>query len=94
MKWLSAIILVVLLVAVATPTARPIIVCREGTAAFVTLDLCHSSTPAVSSAGKMPAVNGCVYGHIPGMSITVFGQNDPLFTQLLLISRNERPPQI
>ncbi len=93
MKWLSVIILVVLLVAVATPTAYPVIVCRHGAAAFVALDLCHSSTPAVPSAGKMPAVNGCVCGHIPGMSITICEQNDPLFTQLLLTTRNERPPQ-
>jgi hypothetical protein len=59
-----------------------------------TLDVCHTATPALASNGEMPCMNECPCGHVPASPVAFAKQFDPLISEFLLITRNERPPQI
>jgi hypothetical protein len=58
-----------------------------------TLDVCHSAAPALSSNGEMPCVNMTANGIIPVVFVTFYEAVRPLFTELILTTRNEQPPQ-
>ena len=95
MKWVSIILLVVLTFTVLAPmTLFSFLVADDGRSVLTNLDVCHSAAPALSSNGEMPCVSAYPFSFAPAVSIWTKEPAYPLFTELILTTRSERPPQV
>jgi hypothetical protein len=95
MKWATVTLLIVLAFTVLTPLSSfsLFVAVEHGGEVFSNLDVCHSSTPALSSNGEMPCVPMTATGIIPAVFVTFNETAHPVFTELILTTRNEQPPQ-
>jgi hypothetical protein len=94
MKWISLIVLAVLLMTALSPlTAFAVPVAGAGAPVLGTLDVCHSATPALSSGGTMPWVNESPGDQVPLLVISSHEQSPLLFSHLILPSQYDRPPK-
>jgi hypothetical protein len=94
MVWISIILFIVMIVTILTPASlvSPVIV-NDGRAFLDSLDVCHTATPALSSTGDMPFMNVIPSSAAPAFIISVNEPFPQLFSELILASRNERPPR-
>jgi hypothetical protein len=93
MKWFAVIVLFAISLGVAVPPSLPIAAVRGGEAELGVLDLCHAGTPALSSNGDMPCMNGCPC-RLPAPAL--YETAGILVTPrkpLLLTYQDERPPK-
>jgi hypothetical protein len=94
MKWVSVILLIVFAFTVLAPmTLFTLTIVNDGVSFLGNLDVCHSAAPALSSNGEMPCVPMAVHRVIPSLSMTNHEPGNPLFTELILTTRNEHPPR-
>jgi hypothetical protein len=94
MKWVSVILLIIFAFTVLAPvTSFTHMAVNDGRSFLGTLDVCHSAAPALSSNGEMPCVPIAVHSVIPSLSMTNHEPGSPLFTELILTTRNEHPPR-
>jgi hypothetical protein len=94
MKWVSVILLIVLTFTVLTPmTLLTLMIVNDEGSFLGNLDVCHSAAPALSSNGDMPCVPIVVHSAIPSLSMMNLEPANPLFTELILTTRNEHPPR-
>lgn len=94
MRSVTFILLIVLTFTVLAPaTSFTLIVVNDGRSFLGTLDVCHSATPALSSNGEMPCVGLSPCTAPPTLSVSFFEPVQPVFTELILTTRNEHPPR-
>ena len=94
MKWVSVILLIILTcTALAPMTLFTFTIVHDGVSFLGNLDVCHAAAPALSSNGEMPCVPIVVHSAIPTLSMTSHEPGNPLFTELILTTRNEHPPR-
>jgi hypothetical protein len=58
-----------------------------------TLDVCHSSTPALFGSGSMPCINAAPFQPLPLFHITEIPAIPSSFTHLIFASRRDQPPR-
>jgi hypothetical protein len=61
--------------------------------ALCCLDVCRSSAPALSSNGSAPCLCSCFVTAIPVLETAVRPPQSPFFSELILSTGNDRPPQ-
>ena len=94
MRRLAILLLVVLAVTLVTPLSSfTLDIAGKGCDMLTTLDVCHSAAPALSSNGEMPCVHMTANNIIPAVIVTIHETTYPVFTELILTTRNEQPPQ-
>jgi len=93
MRWQALIVLLAVLVGIAVPPALPLVLGHDGRAAIGTLDLCHSSTPALSSNGEMPCVSECTCSFSPLVKTVTADITKFFFTPSVIAFPDERPPK-
>ena len=93
MRWQAVIVLMALAFIITLPPSFSVSGGSDEQPVLGALDVCHSATPALASNGGMPCVNECPCNPVPAPSLTYSRQTNPVITDTLLISRNERPPQ-
>jgi hypothetical protein len=94
MRSVTFILLIVLAFTVLAPLASfTIITVDDGRSFLGNLDVCHAAAPALSSNGEMPCVPIAVHNVVPSLSMTDHKTGNPLFTELILTTRNEHPPR-
>jgi hypothetical protein len=94
MRSITFILLIVLAFTVLAPMASfTIITVNDGRSFLGNLDICHAAAPALSSNGEMPCLPIAVHSAIPSLSMTDREPGNPLFTELILTTRNEHPPR-
>ena len=75
------------------PFSLPVPADHDASPMLQTLDVCSSGVPALSTNGEMPCISLYKYNPLPPMS----GQSErpvpEALTELILSSRNERPPR-
>lgn len=94
MKVQAVIVLLAIMLGIFIPPSLPLIVSHDGHSTIGILDVCHQSTPALSSNGDMPCLTECVSHHLPLAQHNVAAIANPCFKPLLLALQDERPPQI
>ena len=94
MKWVSIMLLIVLACTVLAPLSLYSFTITQGGSFLANLDVCHSAAPALSSNGEMPCLSECPCSFAPAVSISANEPAYPLFTELLLPTRNEHPPKV
>jgi hypothetical protein len=94
MRSLSILLLIVFAVTLVTPLSS-FSLDRTGKDCDMlsTLDVCNSAAPALSSNGEMPCVHMTANGIIHVVFVTFHETTCPVFTELILTTRNEQPPQ-
>ncbi len=93
MRWQSIIVLLAIALSIALPPALPIMADQDGQAEIGTLDVCHSTTPALSSNGEMPCINECMNQPLPPGLSTVSDVAPPRFKPFGIAFQDERPPK-
>lgn len=93
MRWCSLLLLMAMAMLIATPPSIAASLGSDSPAEFGVLDICHDHAPALSSSGDMPCVHECPCRSLPGVSLPAFVADVPLLPDILLVGRNERPPQ-
>lgn len=94
MRWISILLLVILAVTLVTPLSSfSLVIAGKDRSMLSTLDVCHSAAPALSSNGEMPCVPMNAHGIVPNLFVTFPEAACPVFTELILTTRNEQPPQ-
>ena len=93
MRWQTVIVLIAVAFTIVAPHSFAIAVGHDQEPVLGMLDVCHSAAPALASNGEMPCMNECPCRHVPASPVAYNKQTNPLFSEFLLITRNERPPQ-
>jgi hypothetical protein len=94
MRRISIILLIVLAFTLVTPLSSfSLGIAGNDVDMLSTLDVCHSAAPALSSNGEMPCVHMTANDIIPVVFVTFHETAHSLFTELILTTRNEQPPQ-
>ena len=94
MRCVTFILLVILAVTVLAPmTVVTLISLNDGRSFLGNLDVCHSAAPALSSNGEMPCVGPAPWSVVPALSISFSESVHPVYSELILASRNEHPPR-
>jgi hypothetical protein len=93
MKWQAIIILLAIALSIVVPPSLPFLSDQGAMAAIETLDICHSTTSALSSNGDMPCITGCPCNPLPlaleGTMNIVTLLSKPHF----IANQDERPPK-
>jgi hypothetical protein len=94
MKWQASIVLLAIALSVVAPPSLPFLSDRGAMATIVTLDVCHSVTPALSSNDNMPCVNEYPCRQL----LLAQSKNAEIiaspFKPLLIAFEDERPPKV
>lgn len=94
MRRIAIILLIVLAFTLVTPLSSfSLGIAGKDGDMLSALDVCHSAAPALSSYGEMPCVHMTANGIIPVVFVTFQETACPLFSELILTTRNEQPPQ-
>jgi hypothetical protein len=94
MRRISILLLIVLAVTLVAPLSSfSLVIAGKDCSMLSTLDVCNSAAPALSSNGEMPCVHMTTNGIIPVVFVTFHEKIYPVFTELILTTRNEQPPQ-
>jgi hypothetical protein len=94
MKWQALIVLLAIALSVVAPPSLPYLSDRGAMVTIVTLDVCHSATPALSSNNDMPCVNECPCQHLLLAQSKNAEIITPPFKPLLIAFEDERPPKV
>ncbi len=94
MRSISLILLAVILLTAFSPlSALTFPASADGGPVLGMLDVCRQASPAVSSQGLMPCISEVPFVHQPVLASACTVCSIQLFSQFLLASRQERPPQ-
>jgi hypothetical protein len=93
MRWTVLLILAAVLFGICSPQVAEMCVMRDGHPTIGSLDVCHSTTPVLSTNGAMPYLNAGACVQIPVSLIAHTNIPDPLFPQFLFPQQNDRPPK-
>lgn len=95
MRWQTVVVLMAITLSAVFPQSMPLTVASGGQSQSMNgvLNICHSTTPALSSHGEIPCVNTCPSRHIPAPFIAFSKGTETVFTQLFLSKQNEHPPK-
>lgn len=94
MRIASIILLIVLSCTALLPCMPSLFSARDDSQpAFGTLDVCHSSAPAVAAGGNMPCVNERAVVPVPFYVALAAEPQQQALTHFLLSTQNERPPK-
>lgn len=93
MKWQALIVLTAIALSIAVPPSLPFLSDHGAVAAIGALDVCHSTTPALSSNGNMPCINECACRPLP-LALNKVAEIENLpFKPSLIVFQDERPPK-
>ena len=93
MKWQAIIVLLAISLWVVLPPALPLVSPRGAQAAIGTLDVCHSSKPALLSNGEMPCVSEGSCRLLTVEQIIVHEMINPPCKPVFVAFQDERPPK-
>ncbi len=95
MKWQALIVILAIALGVVIPPSSPYLYLADNgaTASIGTLDVCHSSIPALSANGHMPFLNECPCQQLPLALYANPAIADPPLKTLLIVFQDERPPE-
>ena len=93
MRWQAVIILLAIALSIAGPPAMPIMISEGSHTTIGTLDVCHSSTPALSTDGDMPCISECLCRPFPPSQNEVVEVINPRFKPFFIALQDERPPK-
>jgi hypothetical protein len=93
MRWQALAILVILVFGILLPPTLPFMSDHGAMAALVTLDVCHSATPALSSNGDMPFLNSNTIQHLPMAMVPFTDVADSPSMPFIIALQDERPPK-
>lgn len=65
----------------------------EGGTALAALDVCHSSSPALSASGSAPCISSTPVTGIPAVISAICPLPDSFLAELTLSTSNDRPPR-
>jgi hypothetical protein len=94
MRWQAVIVLLAIALSIVVPPSLPLMIGQGGQASIGTLDVCHSSLPALASNGNMPCVSECPCRPLPLAQKKVSEIANPPFKPLLIAFQDERPPKV
>jgi hypothetical protein len=94
MRWQAIIVLLAVALSIVVPPSLSLTIADGGHAMIGTLDVCHSTAPALSSNGEMPCVNECPCHPLPLAQKKVPEIANSLFKPLLIAFQDERPPKV
>lgn len=94
MRWKAIIVLMAIALAITIPPSLQIIIGNDSTPSFMTLNVCHTSAPALSTGGDMPCVHECPCRHCPSLIVEFFRLNEPVSILTPFSHRHYRPPRI
>jgi hypothetical protein len=94
MKCQAAIILLAIVLSIVVPPSLPLTILHGGQAEIGTLDVCHSTTPALSSNGDMPCMSESPYKPLPLPQNVVAVIENPQFKPFFIAFQDERPPKV
>jgi hypothetical protein len=94
MRWQAVIILLVITFGIVGPPTLSMIVLHDGHTTIGTLDVCHSSTPALSTSGDMPCMSECLFQSLPLNQNAVVELANPRFKPFFISFQDERPPKV
>ncbi len=94
MRTASTLLLITVLCMALMP-ASPLVFLTGGDseAAVGTIDVCHSSVPAIATGGEMPCVNESVHVQSPFFLFLTTEFTQPLLPHSLLSTQTEHPPK-
>jgi hypothetical protein len=93
MRLKALIVLVTIAFSIVGPPSLSLTLSDGGHATIGTLDVCHSTTPALSSEGDMPCLNESPDYPFPLALSKASEIVNPLNKPLLIAFQDERPPQ-
>ena len=93
MKWQAVIVLLAIAISVLVPPSLSLTVAHNVRAEIGALDVCHSTTPALSSNGEMPCVTECSCHPLYVTLNTIVEPMSSSFKPLLFALQDERPPK-
>jgi hypothetical protein len=93
MKLQSILILTAILLSIAVPPSLTVVINNDMHTSIVALDICHSSTPALSSNGDMPCVHAAPYLLMPSPVIAANINANHAVPLFILSLQDERPPK-
>jgi len=93
MRLAAAIILLSLAPGIIVPPVLDLTFGQDGMPGIGTIDVCHSSVPALASGGELPCVHERISDQHPAVVVTTFDQQDPSFLLSDLPSSIDRPPR-
>jgi len=93
MRWKAVIVLAAITLSIFAPPALLLTGAHGGQAAFETLDVCHSATPALFSNGEMPCVNECTFNARPPAQSVTSDISILLCKPFFIAFQDERPPK-
>lgn len=93
MKRQAIIVLLAIALGIIGPPSLPMMLAQGGQMSIGVLDVCHPATPALSSNGDMPCVNGCTCRLFPLEPIRVDGIVNTFCKPVFIAFQDELPPK-
>jgi hypothetical protein len=93
MRWQAIIILLAIALSIVGPPSVPMAFEHDDHATIGILDVCHSSTPALSTSGDMPCMSECPCQHLPLARNAVENTINPPIKPFFIAFQDERPPK-
>lgn len=93
MKWQAITVILAIALTVAIPPSFSLKCDSVGHAMIGNLDICHSTTPALSSRGGMPCIQECPFHPIPLVIQETSDIVNLLFKPVITAFQDERPPK-
>jgi hypothetical protein len=94
MRLKALIVLLAIAFSIAGPPSLSLTLSDGGNPVIGTLDVCGSTTPALSSEGDMPCLNECPSYPLPLALYKAPEIVNPPSKPLLIAFQDERPPQV
>lgn len=91
MRWQAVIVLLAIAFSIVVPPSLPLIG-HGGQMAIGTLDVCHSTAPALSSNGEMPCLNEYLSSPLPLALQEVIHLVSLPDRSVFIVFQDERPP--
>jgi hypothetical protein len=93
MRMKALIILLAIILSNVLPSSLPYTISHGGQASIGILDVCQSATPALSSNGDMPCINGCPCNALP-LALEDTMKIVPILSKPYFVAnQDERPPK-
>ena len=94
MKWKAIIVLLAIAFTIAIPPSLQIVIDDDSAPLFITLNVCHSAAPALSSGGDMPCVHQSLCKNCPSLVVEFFRPSNQVSIPAPFSDRHYRPPEI
>ena len=94
MKWKAIIVLLAIALGILVPPSLPFLSHHGAMETIGVLDVCHSTTSALSTNCEMPCVHGAATGHLLPLGLLDISQIENQRTKPCFIAyQEERPPK-